>query len=72
MHITKDMQTAIQYAKKGSNVMATDIEAKGGYPVINGEEIIVYGAENMKLDANGGRIPVISVLAELYKQCAGE
>ena len=72
MHITKDMQTAISYAQKGTTVIETEIEAKGGYPVVGKEEIIVYGPEKMKLDAQGARIPVIPVLAELYKQCEGK
>ena len=40
-----------------------------GYPVVNGEEIIVYSPEEMKLDARGDVIEVIPELAELYNKC---
>lgn len=72
MHITKDMQTAISYAQKGTTVIETEVEASGGYPVVKGEEIIVYSPEVMKIDAQGGKIKVIPELAELYKKCAGK
>ena len=51
-----------------SNIVLTDIEYKYGYPVINGEQIIVYSPTLMKLEANGEKINSIPALAELYNK----
>lgn len=72
MHITKDMETALKYAQKGSTVVPTEVLAKGGYPLVEGEEIIVYAPDEMRKDAHGAKIPVVPELAELYKQCTGK
>lgn len=70
VHVVEGIQTAIDYAKKGTEVIAFEGEYKGGYPVVNGEMIIVYGPEEMKIDAHGGNIAVIPALADIYRKCS--
>lgn len=53
MHITEDMQTAIDTALKGTRVVETQFEHKFGYPIVNGEGIIVYSPDEMKVDGGG-------------------
>jgi len=69
LHVVKDMDTALTYAKKGTTVVPTKIEARQGYPVVNGVEVIVYDTETMKYDANGRKITPVPELAVLYTQC---
>ena len=69
MHVVEDMQTAIDYAKKGTKIIEFEGEYKNGYPVEDGEMIIVYGPEEMKVEAKGGNIPVVPELAEIYRIC---
>lgn len=69
MHITEDMQTAVGMALKGTKVVETQFEHKFGYPSVNGEEIIVYGPDEMKVDGGGEKIAVIPELARLYREC---
>ena len=69
MHITEDMQTAIDMALKGTRVVETQFEHKFGYPVVNGEGIIVYSPDEMKVDGGGEKIAVIPELARLYGEC---
>lgn len=69
MHVAKDFQTAVTYASKGTRVIETEQQYDMGYPVVNGEQIIVYGQDEMKITGDGPNIKVIPVLAELYKKC---
>lgn len=69
MHVVENVQTAIDYAKKGTKVMEFEGEYKNGYPVSNGEMIIVYSPEEMKVEAKGDEIEVIPALAEVYRKC---
>ena len=68
LKVVENPNTAME-AMGESNIILTDIECKFGYPVVNGQQIIVYGPEEMKLEANGGKIDAIPALAELYKKC---
>lgn len=68
LHISANKNTAAEYSANGKVVM-TEMTAIHGYPVVNGEEIIVYSPEEMKLDARGDVIEVIPELAELYNKC---
>lgn len=70
MHISKNAKTAREYCARG-RVVVTDFPAMHGYPVVNGEEIIVYGPEEMKITALGGCIKPVPELAALYKECEG-
>lgn len=70
MHVVEGMQTAIEYAKKGTKVIEFEGEYRNGYPVSGGEMVIVYSPEEMKVEAKGGNIPVVPELAEVYKKCA--
>lgn len=69
MKIVENPNTAMEYLGE-SNIILTDIECKYGYPVVNGKQIIVYGHDKMKLEANGKEIDAIPALAELYKKCS--
>ena len=71
MHMVADPNTAIEAIGRGKIVL-TDIPCKYGYPIVNGEQVIVYGPEDMKLDANEANIEPIPALAELYRQCEGK
>ena len=68
LKVVENPNTAME-AMGESNIILTDIECKFGYPVVNGQQIIVYGPEEMKLEANGGKIDAIPALAEHYKKC---
>lgn len=70
MHVSKNAKTARQYKARG-HVIVTDFPAMHGFPVVDGEEIIVYGPEEMRLDAKGDCIEPVPELAELYKLCEG-
>lgn len=70
MHVVEGIQTAIDYAKKETEVIVFEGDYNGGYPVVNGEMIIVYSPEEMKVDAHGDKISVVPALAEVYKKCA--
>ena len=63
MHVVEGIQTAIDYAKKGTKVMVFDGEYK------NGEMIIVYSPKEMKVEAKGDEIEVIPALAKVYRKC---
>lgn len=71
MHIVSNKKDAEDYSKNGK-VIETDILASSGYPIVNGEKIIVYNETEMKKDAtdkfflDASRYPH---LVELYKLC---
>ena len=69
LHITKNIDTATKYAEKGTTVVPTEFPAEHGYPVVHGEQIIVYDEETMKITADGSTLRPIPALAELYSQC---
>ena len=68
LKVVENPNTAME-AMGESNIILTDIECKFGNPVVNGQQIIVYGPEEMKLEAKGGNIDAIPALTELYKKC---
>lgn len=71
LHLVNKEETALQEIRKGK-IVETGIEARGGYPVVNGEEIIVYNETTMKLAAKDtDTLDVLKYpqLAELYKKC---
>lgn len=73
MHITQKLETAVEYAKKGSRVIPlTDTESHNGYPVVDGKEIIVYGRDDMRYEARGEKIEPIERLAALYEKCGNK
>ena len=69
LHIAKDIDDATEKAKKGTTVVPTEFPTEHGYPVANGEQIIVYDEETMKITAGGATLKPIPALAELYSQC---
>lgn len=72
MHVVEGIQTAIDYAKKGTKVMEFEGEFAMGYPVVAGEAVIVYGTDEMKHSGGGENIPAVPELAELYRKCSKE
>lgn len=72
LHITEKEETAKKYSVTGK-VVATEVEAAHGYPLADGEEIIVYGPTEMKIDAKGSAIEDAEAkypeLAALYREC---
>ena len=69
MHIVEKMETAVEFCKKGK-VVATEIKSAHGFPLDKeGRGVIVYGPEEMKLEADEKNITPIPELAALYKQC---
>ena len=69
MHIVKEYDTAKKYKEIGK-VVEIGIKAEGGYPLnAEGEGVIVYSPEVMKITADGENIKPIAELAELYKKC---
>lgn len=69
MHIVKEYDTAKKHKEIGK-VVGTEIKAEGGYPLnAEGEGVIVYSPEVMKITADGENIKPIAELAELYKKC---
>jgi len=71
LHIVKEMQTAISYAMKGTKVLQTEYPHEKGYPIADGEQVIVYSDTCMKHSGDGPELPVIPALAELYNMCRG-
>lgn len=69
MKAVENPNTAMEAKGENSNIILADIECEYGYPVVNGEQIIVYSPTLMKLEATGGEIDAIPELAELYKKC---
>ena len=68
LHIVEDKKTALEYSIN-RKVVETDLKAELGYPVINGEGIIVYSADEMRESAKGNKINIIPELAEIYNKC---
>ena len=68
LHVVSSIEGAKENSASGK-IVETEIEAHGGYPVHNGEEIIAYSAEEMKIDAKGDCIDPIPEIAALYKEC---
>ena len=72
LHITEKEETAKKFSKTGK-VVATEVEADHGYPLADGEEIIVYSPTEMKWEAKGPAIEEAEAkypaLAALYRQC---
>lgn len=71
LHITANEEIARKYSRNGI-VVETEHPARGGYPVVADEEILVYDETTMKLD--GGSPDTLDSelypqLAELYRQC---
>lgn len=68
MHIVEKMETAVEFCKKGK-VVATEIKSAHGFPLDKeGRGVIVYGPEEMKLEADEKNITPIPEFAALYKQ----
>ncbi len=70
MKAVENPNTAMEFKGENSDIILADIECKFGYPVVNGEQIIVYSPTLMKLEATGEKIDDIPALAELYKKCS--
>ena len=68
LHVSGSFDTAKNYSANGV-VVETTVKAEHGYPIVNGEQIIVYDEETMKITADGATLKPISALAELYSQC---
>ena len=68
LHVSGSYDTAKNYSANGV-VVETTVKAEHGYPVVNGEQIIVYNEETMKITADGDKLEPIPVLAMLYSQC---
>lgn len=45
MKAVENPNTAMEFKSENSNIILADIECKYGYPVVNGQQIIVYGPE---------------------------
>ena len=71
LHVVKDIQTAIDYAMKGTKVIETEIEYEMGYPLSGGEQVIAYSDVKMKHSADGDDIVPVSAVSELYNLCRG-
>ena len=72
LHISESEETAKKYAKLNGKVVPTEIPAEHGYPVVGGEEIIVYSETEMKTDAGSdGCLDAskYSELSKLYSKC---
>lgn len=70
LHISGNESVAKEYSRNGKAVK-TEHPAGGGYPIVNGEEIIAYSETKMKLEAKGellnpAKYPTV---AELYRKC---
>ena len=68
LHVSKSYKTAVEYAENGK-IVVTYQEAGYGYPMHNGETILVYGEEDMKVTGDGPKIPPVEELAKLYREC---
>lgn len=81
LHVSGNAQTAKEKAINGK-VVKTEHPAGGGYPIVAGEEIIVYSPERMSLKGLAGKewdMPENAqyilnpkdypTLVTLYKQC---
>lgn len=71
LHITAKEETAKEYSRNG-RVIATELPASGGYPLVGNEEILVYNETTMKLD--GGSPETLESakypqLTQLYREC---
>lgn len=69
LHVVKDRETAEMYAT--GRIVETELAARGGYPLADGEEIIVYSETDMRLAAKGAKLPEgkYPALAALYQAC---
>lgn len=71
LHIVNGEDTAKEYSVNGK-VVATKIEAEGGYPIVDGKSVIVYSLEEAYLDGNlntGTRVDLndYTAIKQLYK-----
>lgn len=68
MHVTDERVSGERNSANGK-IIETPMLCSGGYPNVNGEEIIVYSEEVMKLSADGKALDTpIPELAELYRK----
>ena len=51
MRVFENPNTSMEIMRE-SSIILTNIECKYGYPVVNGKQIIIYGHDKMKLEAN--------------------
>lgn len=51
MRVFENPNTSMEIMRE-SSIILTNIECKYGYPIVNGKQIIVYGPDKMKLEAN--------------------
>ena len=73
LHVTKKRKTALTYAATGKYV-ETDHPAMHGYPLFNGEEVVMYGPEEAYINGNGSNGRRLSQddltdLRALYESC---
>lgn len=71
LHIVTKKEDAEKYSRNGK-VVETDILSSKGYPLADGDEIIVYSETEMKKEANNKILLDINKyphLSELYKNC---
>lgn len=55
MRVFENPNTSMEIMRE-SSIILTNIECKYGYPVVNGKQIIIYGHDKMKLEANGEKL----------------
>ena len=78
LHISASEDTAKEYAKATGIVVATELPAAHGYPLIitatGEEEAIVYGPDEIRLSAKGPKLDPshYPALVALWKECKGE
>lgn len=51
LHVVDTEDTAREYSVNGK-VVATKIEAEGGYPIVDGKSVIVYSLEEAYINGN--------------------
>ena len=66
MHVTDERVSGERNSANGK-IIETPMLCSGGYPNINGQEVIVYSETEMKVDDKMLEVP-ISELAELYSK----
>ena len=55
MRVFENPNTSMEIMRE-SSIILTNIECKYGYPIVNGKQIIIYGHDKMKLEANGEKL----------------
>ena len=51
LHISENKNTAAKYAKN-NRVIATEVPAQNGYPVVNGDRVFVYSPDEIYAGGN--------------------